>query len=69
MSTQTVVLTCPHCGRSQSQTISPSQGARKTCSNAYGGCGKTYYVQTNYNNMIERVDRENKKGKQNEYSK
>jgi hypothetical protein len=57
MSSQVVVIPCPHCGRVQSQSISPSQGTYKACSNQYGGCGKTYYVQTNYKNMIERVDR------------
>jgi hypothetical protein len=57
MSSQVLVLTCPHCGKQQSQVVESSQGARKSCSNAYGGCGKTYYVQTNYKGMIERVDR------------
>ena len=55
--TQTVVLTCPHCGTQQMQILESSQGARKTCSYSRGGCGETYYVQTDYNCMIERVER------------
>jgi len=57
MSSQVVVITCPYCGRQQSQSVQPSQGTRKSCSNSYGGCGKTYYVQTNSSGLIERVDR------------
>lgn len=55
--TQVVVLTCPHCGRAQSQYIESSQGARKSCTNSKGGCGQTYYVQTDSNCLIERVDK------------
>lgn len=55
--TQTVVLTCPHCGRAQSQIIESGQGARKSCTNSKGGCGNTYYVQTDHQCLVERVDK------------
>lgn len=56
MPSQTVVIACPHCGKQQSQSVESSQGTRKTCSNMKGGCGRTYYVQTSSNGLIERVD-------------
>jgi hypothetical protein len=55
--TQAVVIPCPHCGAVQHQLVESGQGSYKVCSNSKNGCGKSFYVQTDHNGLIERVDR------------